>query len=85
MEVYIVKEVMNDFLIGVFDSRSEAMVACIPFIERVNTLSGELQEEDFKNDLKQLAGGSDGIEDYIYIRKVKINEVVADLENYYND
>ena len=85
MEVYIVKEVMNDFLIGVFDSRSEAIVACMPFIERVNTLGGVLQVEDFNYDMEQLHQCNDGIEDYIYIRKVKINEVVADLENYYND
>ena len=85
MEVYIVKEVTNDFLIGVFDSLGEAIVACIPFIEKANTLGGELQEEDFNYDLEQLYHCDDGIEDYIYIRKVKINEVIADLESYYND
>lgn len=85
MEVYVVKEVMNDFLIGVFSSRAEAEVACIPFIKKANTLGGELQKEDFDSDIEQLYSNSDGIEDYIYIRKVKINEVVADLSNYYND
>lgn len=83
MKVYLVTEINNNLIIGIFTSLDKARKACIPFIEKANDNGEEEDKINIQNDINELYTNLNGIEDYIDIQEINCDETITNIQEYY--